>query len=1090
MNNGPVNQSAGIGINVNAQPDSIVNIGNLTINNLSSPNLTIFTKQYLTYLFHNEQEKASVSLECLRVTNSLDDECQTLLKVLECKKALLLKQDYSISPDDFTTLLRSERSGAVIKDAVESVYIGHLSQTSEERARNRFMNSGFRDSYCKAVFFGNLASESELREQLTNGFDGFYEHELCAFVSAASRLEQFELARELCEYLKVNYPSLNSEILFSLSSAYCLHKAVNGLHFWVIDSSLLVELESQTQTVLALSERVKDYRVVQSAAVLLATTWFRHSKLFDYCIANVEEAKKSVPQIEEFIELKSTNGESEKKTRELLNEKNQLLSELEFVQVTSAIANGAIPNRLVKKWLDKGGAVSTTEQVVSDLTSVFLNCTVCDSRNTELKNKICDAIESLVKVHSDKLSEINLEVLSRLSAVLLQLELPLSVIKLLQPLIPESPWPSPIITAYAEALFASEQVKELSRLLVAIERKEESFRLTTLQVEVLMSLGNNQEAFTCAKDASEYFSDSPYLWLLILRLNHITESSVEEINREITGIPMTVFSQFSGHGMTLIRLISRTNLILCESVLLEWFLDDPVGMSKHITNFSMDRMKSVADSDPSLITSERCSVAVVYVHLGKVYTKMLLEDGASNEYFISKDSPLGESLAEMNVGDVSGDGVGKVELKEVLSPVVGAFRIASEIRIHVNSGDDCFYSFTVNKHSPVEGFKQALDMVPESDSLSEPEINGVHIPLLMRLRNTHDHEEVKGAFIYLMDKNSNQYLKLNNDGIEGSDSLVLDALSLTYFSLTGLGSVLIESEFNIYVTPETHEVASTWLNEMERPEYLALRKDGEHVIRVTADDIAQDVNLRNLRHLLDHSTILYPDSFDMPEVLVELRDSISITHFSSVKTALSHSMPVLCLDSSFCALYKSIDVPVVNIAELMHRIRNTDQIESHRLARCLIWYGLPVPLLVQDVRQFCSEDEEGQYLAAQLLTNVPVSFKSTEESLAVLSMYCVQSICMAYTTPFSYLSLSEWKHTENIINRCCILSMTQLQGESSEERLAQLIFEVLYRTGLLKRAFNLSLMFFRQFVRGHFLDTTRIDVEIQKLYEEKENGNE
>lgn len=1080
MTNGSNRQNTGIGHNIYASENADVAVGDIVITNLSSSDLVACTKQFLHCISHRDWKTAKAYLTNLKSVGSLDNECRSLLEILEYKLSIAQDLEANISQNLFLELLRSPRSDTVIKDVVESIFVLHLSVSSETDARHRYEASRHKGSFTEEFFYEKLANKEDLDQVLESGTSDLFEHELCSLVRCAIRCEDLQLATELAEELSNRYPSDNSEILLCLSKSYLLHKVIDGKHFWLINREQMEELEEQVYKCLALTQNSDDFRTTHIAATLLSVTQFQASDLIDICVEHIEEAKKLIPNIRSFLPTKAKNTTSPSSAKKILTQENMAMSEMEFFQVSSAFAEGNITNREVQRWLDKGGDISEPNKETKVFLQIALSAIACDPENTQQKLSLSERLDSFLEASSDKLRKFNTLAIHQLCLSLRRAGLDLHVIKLLEPLLPKFPWCSPALDTYAEALLKSDQIGKLDDLLNRMEGVNESYSFMYIKIARAISSENFPIAIQLTEQALAKFQDSCFYWAVLLQAHHLANSARSEIALAISKIPRNILEKYSNEGLRLLHSIAKTDLPLAESFILEWFIDDPVGMAVNVTNLHFSNLERSQFPVDVQHPSERCVTAVIYSSGKRHFTKLLVDGCNHSEYLLDTNSPLGELLKNADVGEEIELGMKTYKVVEKLPPIVGACRVSTNIRNDINPGTDCFHLFSIESDG-VENISNHIDSMFSQKKLSDAEVNGQTLPILMRLNETHPNDLVRGSFIYLCDKASNLTFKLFSNGKIIQESVVLDVLSLAYLSLTGFCHGLLRRGIKLYVTRETQGIVSNWLHQTGSADYLSIAKTENGFIKTTADDIAKDDSVNNLQLLLGKCELLSPQSIDMPEMITEMRDILDISHYSSLKASISHSIPFLCLDSVLCSFYNQLDIELANASQLMNDANIATQTAASKHVECHVQYGLAAPITGINVIELCSQKEKGQYLAAEIVKMYPNNYPSINTALKVLTECCLKSICSAYLGLKGQFSLSEWRYTEHVVYACCESSMVCLEGDSCEQRLAVLISQVFRELKPMSDVTNVALVFFKRFVNGHFLDAQQIDKELAAL---------
>lgn len=1072
-------QTTTYGNNINAAENAHVSIGNLVITNLSSKDLITFTRQFLCALNRRDWNTGRIHLASLQSLGSLDTECKLLLEVLDYKLNISIGNDCNIAPNIFLELLRSPNSCDLIKDFVESVFIQYLSCQSEADARERYISSPYKGSYSTAFFYEKLANIDELVEFTGNGLIDLFEFELCALVRCSLRCQNFILSLELATELNKKYNNNNSKIILSNVKAWQLCNELDGRHHFFISSSQMLNLENQIEDCIKLANETNDFRTIQTASILLSLTYFSNPELISICQKNITEAENTVPHIRQYLSASSEERTSNSANEILINSAS-IIDENQFHSIYHAWINGDVQHNEIKSWLDNKGDVSSNNHQVKSFIEVALKILACDPEDDQSQQSLSETLENYCKDNADFHKVINPLVIYQICLALKKLRLPIFIVKLLDSLIPQIPWCSPALDIYAEALLDSEQSERLVQLINRMNSIEESYRFLAIKIQLSIDAGDFAEAIHLIEIAISRYDNSCYYWALLLHTYFLANTAQSDIALSISKIPKNILAKYSYEGMRLLNFIARTDLSLAENYILEWFINNPVAMAVHVTNLhfnNLDRNNILPSTYPP---SGRCSQAVTYMAGKRHYTKLLVDNCSPSEYLLDTHSPLGMLLAKASINDSFNVGMETYTVIEKMPPFVGAFRISMNIRSDINPGTDCFYQFTIEDNG-VEDILRHIEFISQQKQLLVPEIDGQTIPLLMRLNHTHKNDLVRGAFLYLMEKSSNQNMSLFANGETINESVVLDILSLSYLSLTGFCHGLLRNKIKLYVTRETFEIVSDWLSKTGSPDFLSIGKTEHGFIKTTAQDIAKDDSFNNLKLLLSKCSIISPKNFDMPEMMPRIRDVLDISHYSSLKASISNSIPFLCFDSMFCHLYQQLNIELANTFQLVSDAHSKNHHEEDKHVECHVQYGLPVPISPKELITLCRKEGRGQYLASELLKMHPNNYPTSYIALCILVECCLKSICSAKLTHTKSLSLSKWRYTEHIVYACCETAMVNLDGASSEARLAVLIAHVMYIAAPMKFASQLAITLFNKFAHGHFLDIEKINIEIDVL---------
>lgn len=1074
-----LSQNTTYGNNINAAENAHVYVGDLIITSLSSKDLITFTRQFLCALDRRDWNTGRIHLSSLQSVGSIDAECKHLLEVLDHKLALSMGNDCIIEQDIFLELLRSPHSCAFIKDSVESVFIHNLSCQSESNARERYISSPYKGNYSRAFFYERLANIDELIDFIGNGIVELFEFELCALVRCALRCENYTLSIELATELNRKYANNNSKILLLHVKARQLGNELDGQHYFFISSSQMLNLESQIEECIKLAEEIDDYRITQTAATLLSITYFSNPDLISICQKNIKEAEKITPQISQLLSVPPEEKTSIS-AKEILINSASTIDENQFSSIFYAWVNSDIKHEEIKLWLDNKGIVYSSNPQVKSFIEIALKILACNPEDEQCLLPLSEALENYCKDSIDFHKVINPLVIYQICLALKKLRSPIFIVKLLDSLIPQFPWCSPALDIYAEALLDSEQSEKLDQLINRMNAVKESYRFLAIKIQLSTESGDFDESIRLIEIAISRYDNSCYYWALLLHIHYLAGTEQSDISSSISKIPKNILAEYSYEGLRLLNYIARADLALSESYILEWFINNPVAMAVHITNLHFNNLDRSNILPNKLSPSDRCAQAITYTAGKRQYTKLLVDNCSPSEYMLDTHSPLGIHLSKSNINEPFYLGMETYTVIEKMTPIVGAFRISMNIRSDINPGTDSFYKFTIEDNG-IEDILRHIDFISKQKQLLETEIDGQTIPLLMRLNHSHKNDLVRGAFLYLMEKSSNQNMSLYPNGETIHESVVLDILSLAYFSLTGFCHGLLRNNIKLYVTRETFEIVSDWLTKTGSPDFLSIAKTEHGFIRTTAQDIAKDDSFNNLKLLLSSCDIISPRNFDMPEILPKIRDVLDISHYSSLKASISNSIPFLCFDSMFCHLYQQLNLELANTYQLISDAHSKNFDEESKHVECHVQYGLPVPILHEDLIKLCHKEGRHQYLASELLKMYPNNYPSSYIALRVLMKCCLKSIFSASLYATAPLNLSEWRYTEHIVYACCESAMVSLDGASSEARLAALIAHVMLAVMPMKIPSQLAIALFNEFSRGHFLDIEKINIEVDKL---------
>jgi hypothetical protein len=1083
MDEQSTNKSSTIGHVIKASDNAKVDVGDINFNNINglrSEDLVSFIKLFFLTINRRDWEVVKAQIDSITSVSSAEPETNEVIKLLKYKSELDQSNHDSFHRDSIFDLLKSKKPSPFIKDVIESIYIHYLSTVAEGKAKIRFENSKYIGKYCKAIYYEKIANLESLKEAAATELEDKDEIELSALTRGALRCKDFKLAIKLATELDTHYTCPNSKILLLLAESCAIHKSIEGRHWWLISHDEFVLLNQKAELCLALHNSSNDQRIIQIAAILLLTYWCERADLVEVCKKNISEGERVVPALREFLSNDVIEQEDLNSVKEIFDTPKSEVNENTFHLLFSALAQGIISSQDIRKWKEKGGKLRLNSEVHTSFAKLLLESMAYDIADRAAVSELRINVETFCRDYKNRIEELHPLALYKLSTNLKALKMHSAIAEILAPIIPVSPWDSPILEVYAEALLESDQFVKLDSLFKSLKCINENLAIQSLKVERLIALNEFEQAISVIESLLFKNNHLCYFWSSLIRVKLLAQRPSIEISETISSIPKEILSKYSDEGIRLVQLAAQVDLFFSESIILEWFIENPVAMSTHVTNLHLNNLKNDYTKVENMPTSSRCSRAVVFKQNEKRVTKILVKNSPTNEYSVDINTPLGTILKEAKVGDKFELSIGQFEVLEVLPAIVGAVRISADIRSDINPGNDCFYKLTTD--GSVEDILKKVDSFIRGKDLIEPELDGKRIPLLIRLNATHSNNLMNGCFQYLTDIDSNKHLSLFPHGEMDVSKLVLDAITLVYLSVSNLSAGLISTGIKLCITRETQQIVSQWLNQILDPDYLSLGKVNNNFYKTTADDIANNSSIDNLITLVEHCEVISPKDIDVPEMVMKLKDIIDISHYSSSKASLSHSIPILCLDPMMCEYYNQLNIALVNVYQLMLKASLSNPTRESNHLQSYVSFKLPVPIMYGEIVELSKQGGIKQYIAAQILRMHPNGFQSEVVALTILSECFIKSVCAAYLgNPKVDISLSEWRYTPYIVNSCCFAAMRCLDGKTCEARLAKFIARVFDNTRGIPDVNRISVALFSRFTRGHFLDSYQLNNEVKKL---------
>ncbi|WP_417310921.1 PIN domain-containing protein [Devosia sp.] len=1056
------------GMNILATDEATVSVINFS--GVSAIHLASTLKSFILNILKGRREQCLQEIKTLKLIKNISENGKNLLRALEYI-ANIKDPVFEISRDEIISILNSVESDEDIKDFAQYVLIRSLFEELEDKAIAHFKILTERKYFTELLYLEKF-SDGEYLESVASKKSIYLlnESELCAMVYAYIRLNIFEKALEMSNVLFEYYPNENSVFLKNYSKVFILNEKIKGGHFWTVNADLNDELQGLIKSTIEFDNEFKDGRNARVAAVLLVIVFFQNSKLINIVLNNIDEAKKVVPEISNILELG--------------NDLNLKLSSIEnitfedFIRIyIDALLNGKLKE--ISSWLDGGGDIHFDSSSESDCNLIdILKALVRSESNDEIIN---DDFRKKLSLFLTSASTINPMILFYICLHLNHKEKYHFTIMILKDIVFETPWASPVIELYAEALFSTDQLEVLHNLLNSIQGIENSFKLLNIKIRFEIESNN----ISLAKDISgiliDKYPDSLEGWyfrifLLYREDPNLGKETKEKINNFISDVPKYKLLQFSNLAKEIVRLIAPVNHKFCEEIATEWFIDDPEERAIDVTEILFSRLFENYEATDGQVLNSRCLYGVNYLMNGREFSKLVIDGGKKSSYFIDRNSHLGNSIDKASDGEEFKIGGNSYKLKSKIPASVAVYRMAVDLRNDNNLGDDCFYKFYVSEDDVKGSFLDAIGSLPKHELLP-PTVDKRLVPLLARVAKGSDY--VKQAHQYLTSKESNSYVKLYNDELECPKSFVADVVSIVYLALGGFGKALSKSNYKIFISKETKAILDYWIKDKSRSDYFSIGVFGEDLIKYTSESLSNDCFLKNIKIIFNSCNVLENKIVNVPEGINCLKDNLDPSHYASIKLSLSHKLEVLCVDFQICEYYKNIGVKVANIYDLVKNLKKLDDknyvyILNHAVC------DYPTIIYFEDLVTFLNNRDCGIWAVSNILMK-----HRKKVSIMDLSEICSCSILGSSYYSLSEVRLSEERDLERLVNNCCFSSMFDKDDIFVDKGLAIIMASVILKVNQVNPD-KLKLLYelFERFIKGHFLSIETVVAKINLVFKE------
>ncbi|WP_156792330.1 GapS6b family protein [Desulfotalea psychrophila] len=1074
------------------------NVRDKIINRAISPKALLTPiHSVLTSLRHRQLEQAKEKLTTINSTSSLDTDTIALLNIIQ----LLVKLTEDNPPADSYQLLNSYLAtdpDQFCRDIAISAQIqldakhdNHLDAHTRYTAKKR------QGIYTNEAYYALIANLDEIKSVFNEQRLQLTEIELCGLVRGALRLEAPDEALEIAKLLHSILPDLNSKTLILFTKICLFNKTISesseARHYWSITASSRRNLLNLCDETVCLMNNCKgnDTRVVNIATSLLNHVLGEYQPLADVCWDFISKVEAQSPDIASEIrriyerKRRTTGGISGKiaKAQEDPAFKSDTINEITKSTNISAEDSFLLSNigdqDTIQKWLGSGGAISNTNQLVSDVALLELKTMACKDTKKAVA-ELQEAADEFTNKHQADLGSLDPRNALSLAEKLFNLEIFPAACELLKPHIPSSDiWASPILQCYLNALLYSQKMMSLNSILEKIDINDWDDVIWQIKARQLGHGHNYKDAINAAEKALVYSNTSRYSWSLLIYFHNQNDSNKDLISQVVNRIPDEIFSQPSEIGYQLLSEIVRIgDFSRAEFFIIDWFIKNPDHCAIPFTDFYLSIiLKGHEELNPSPTVGD-CHGGLQYSCDGKITTKLLVtEKIAPHPSLINISSPLGQLLSAMDIEDTQQHGMMDIKLIKREPPYIAIFNIASSLREALNDGSDCFYSFTLPE-DPNEMFRALERKLTPSQGNKSTLLANPKMPLFLKGFYNNSHEIVKSAFQLLTAKTATKQ-DLPAFGEENPEQIILDVYSASYLALTGLSDNLINSHIKIAITIETKFYIKQWLEDVNREDYLTIGVHPEGgLLRCTAEDMRlQTVDIQKaLNQILTKSEVISPNLIDTPPEVLKIEDAVDPSVLSSLKLSITNNIPWLCIDLIFAQLSKSCGHPIVNALHFFTFLDSNLPIEHlHKGLYLHVTAGLPYPITYENIIQLSkSKEEHAHYFLAEILRMYPNASPNTNATIQFLHHILIIILTNAYEDGEILKGLSVTNprnngYTERVFNACCDVSMECKGNEEAHYKLAMLLTHLFHTFREITPIINLIRYMASRFIIGHIM---------------------
>lgn len=1007
-----VNQKNKFGHNLYADNNSQINLTSIVSEGIKSKDLVKYCLEVFAAVFKRDYQKVEIFLNAIDTLDNLDSDCVVLINALNFIYEKIRGVEAKIENSDLVDLLENSNLPDELNDLVQSILLFSLNLESKEHGKKYIKKVIPVKRLTNAVYLEYVANSNELVKHDEIEFSLLSELEAIAYIRLLLRSNEYQLSYNYSLLLDEKYNDNNSKVLRLLCCSYKLANQINNKQPWSLNIDEFSELNILIEEIEDEYKNNKDFRLTHAAAIISATVNFTHIGLVNICKKNTDQIKKVFPEIGKAIS--DIINYDEKELEDISTCIPSIIDHDTFVKVFNSykknyINKNDLKNRLNPEIKFKG---NTPEE--DTFFELWLTLVTYEVKDKNQREKVVSLSSKLIQCE-----EINLfscYFINEVCELLNEHEYYSISCEILSKFIPERPTINPLLITYCISLVNSEQLATFETIINTIQDIDESITLLNLAIDYYSERLDFNNAFEFSKKALEKYGSDLAIYLRHAYLLKRSGADKSEIREFFDKLPINLLSNYSDNGYRVLTLLSEVDMATSQNIMLKWFIKDPINTAQQFSNFHFFTCTNAEITEPNPGISE-CNEAIIYSVGNKTFTKFIVEDQFyNNEYTLGADTRLGQEFNNYNAGDNFEFGFKEYRIIEKLDPFVAAVRLSIEIRDQINAGDDCFHIVKFDENDIDSMISQMEKISKSTPQTWSPFIDGKKIPLLMRLTHTHYNDLIRGSILYLTNEESNKQLGLYNKGLIGPQKIILDCLSISYLSLSGLSKSIINKNYRIYITQETKDIVDKWLKTVTSENYKTLAVNEGNIRFSSQRDFLDDPTVKNIKELVSRSRIINTVSINLPLNVSRYKSFLDSSHFSTLRACIAHSIPLFCIDNDFCSVYDQEGIDVYNSFEIIKDLINEIDVTDNKGLILNIDFSLPYVISLQNVIEMSEKPNIHQLYCSKLLAKFHEDLIPDDNLYNVLSLLIIKSIYSSQIIKRRTTAPLDWYYTENIFN--------------------------------------------------------------------------
>lgn len=985
--------------------------------------------------------------------------------------------------------IAGEASSSELADLALSVQL-RLQVRKEDvgGATERYNSAPRRGAHSRAVYFECLCGdEQELRKVFAAEKYALSHPELIGIATGLLRFSEGRQAAEVASFIHAeNAGDYNGAVLRLLAQATEINARIAARSYWLLPQLEKDAVVKLIQDTLALSEMTdgRDRRLYNILLPVFDYVQADDPALNEFCLAHIEMIDSLNPEFAGRLRTFSSAetprgaaGSAVKPSEACLLNQEQIAEEDFFRRMRSGQINE------LRKWIGSGGRVHRCPGTLTDAIFYVIECIFSSQASPETLKNVVDKL-----ILRNDFADLNPHFAQVLAKEMQALDRPFEAAALLEKVVGDAPevWCSPLMETLCEALYDANQHRRLERFASIISPPDRTPLFYRLNVDSCFKHQNMDKARLLIEEGLRLHPESISLQFSHLVYLHMAgeHDALLEATRDFDLTFLEAPSEHNFGAMHFLREHGRREDV--QDILVRWFVADPDSHARIVSQFCLNSLTGNARPAPPVMSlaSGSCRCGVVCEVNGEVMTRIICpSEDAVHSVLLSEDSPVGKELLKMQPGDESLLNMRKIRLIERIPVYVAVFRLSADLRNKAFSGDDTFCSLSLPAAAEdIPAF--LLDHLPPPQ-FDHDFLGNASLPLAMRAYRNQPGDPFGACVQALTDKRFAR-ASLYDTGIEKSDTLFTDLITLVYLAVTSLTDYFVQKNITLCVTPYTLRLVDEWIDSVGRGEFRKMGVTEDHRLSIlNAETVMNDQsgiyhNLKNLRSVV---TAITPVTGDLPWAFGLLNDILHPVSFGEYYAISAGSPPYFTVDS-FSAGYIRFacgDV-VFNARDLLVRAAHCLTYDSRESGIVLhIASALPLPLILSDVENMASSPrfEGPEWLCRFLgvLTPALPADVNVYEFLVNVYMRYVQKIarqgfsaCLA--DPFSTAEAYPFAAgLDRVMYACCDYLLRVPSSCSAEDKLVMLTCTFLSRSGDTDLFVRKFWPYIQLFMHGRFMSS-------------------